>query len=147
VICLDKYARQRSLICKGSPSNAALNFALKELDSLTKTLVLPGGICYHYAFKFFFGNPDSVDQCDHLPTSCGDKCSVYCDGSFTKMLIPVKRSELTKMLKRELNGVGDGHFVAIHVFEKCWKKTRFQLFIHSSASIDLSVSVLVCLSA
>jgi energy-coupling factor transporter ATP-binding protein EcfA2 len=37
---------------------------------------------------YLFGNPDYNDECDHLPTSCGDKCSV-CGGSFTKMLIPV----------------------------------------------------------
>jgi hypothetical protein len=99
VICLDKYARQRSLICIGSPSNDARNCTLKELDSLTKTLVLLGGICYHYTFKNVFGDPDSADNCDHLPTSCCDQCSV-CNGLFTKILIPVKRSKLTKMLTK-----------------------------------------------
>jgi hypothetical protein len=70
VMCLDKYVRQHSLICSiGSPSNAARDFALKELDSLTKTMVLPGGICYHYSFEKLFGKPDSLAG-DHLPTSC-----------------------------------------------------------------------------
>jgi hypothetical protein len=86
-----------------APSYVSEVQALKELDSLTNTLVmLPGGICYHYAFEKLFGSPDSV-ECNHLLTSCDNKCSV-CDGSFAKMLLPVKLSELTKMLKQELNG-------------------------------------------